>query len=281
MPRGERKGFGKLGDRLGKFLLTKQIASKVESHSLLGVVGSRHVTYKYNRLGHKSSFLFPSLNAHFPGEFEQVIFCVQGVISPLLANLYLHWFDTVFHRPSGPAHWAKAKLVRYADDLVVLARYQGPQLRAYIETKLETWMGLEINREKTRVVDLKQEGASLDFLGYTFRFDRDLRGRGHKYLNVQPSKKALLRERAKLRAMTSRHVCFQPIPDLIAAANRQTQGWANYFKLGYPRMAFRTINAYLQERLACHLRRRSQRPYRPPKSLSLYAHLERLGLRFL
>ena len=204
-----------------------------------------------------------------------------GVISPLLANLYLHWFDTVFHRPSGPAHWAKAKLVRYADDLVVLARYQGPQLRAYIETKLETWMGLEINREKTRVVDLKQEGASLDFLGYTFRFDRDLRGRGHKYLNVQPSKKALLRERAKLRAMTSRHVCFQPIPDLIAAANRQTQGWANYFKLGYPRMAFRTINAYLQERLACHLRRRSQRPYRPPKSMSLYAHLERLGLRFL
>jgi RNA-directed DNA polymerase len=39
-----------------------------------------------------------------------------GVISPLLANLYLHWFDKVFHRVSGPAHWAKAKLVRYADD---------------------------------------------------------------------------------------------------------------------------------------------------------------------
>ena len=44
-----------------------------------------------------------------------------GVISPLLANLYLHWFDTVFHRASGPAHWAKAKLVCYADDCVVLA----------------------------------------------------------------------------------------------------------------------------------------------------------------
>ena len=48
-----------------------------------------------------------------------------GVISPLLANLYLHWFDKVFHRPDGPAQWAKAKLVRYADDFVVLARYQG------------------------------------------------------------------------------------------------------------------------------------------------------------
>ena len=46
------------------------------------------------------------------------------MISPLLANLYLHWFDTVFHRPGGPAHWAQAKLVRYADDFVVLARDQ-------------------------------------------------------------------------------------------------------------------------------------------------------------
>ena len=45
------------------------------------------------------------------------------MISPLLANLYLHWFDKVFHRADGPAHWAKAKLVRYADDFVVLARY--------------------------------------------------------------------------------------------------------------------------------------------------------------
>lgn len=204
-----------------------------------------------------------------------------GVISPLLANLYLHWFDKVFHWPTGPAHWAKAKMVRYADDFVVLARYQGPQLREYIEAKLETWMGLEINREKTRVVDLKQEGASLDFLGYTFRYDRDLRGRGHKYLNVQASKKAILREREQLRDMTSRHVCFKPIPDLIEEVNRQLQGWANYFKLGYPRKAFRNIDTYVRERLVCHLRRRSQRPYRPPKDVSFYAHLQRLGLRYL
>lgn len=204
-----------------------------------------------------------------------------GVISPLLANLYLHWFDKVFHRPTGPAHWAKAKLVRYADDFVVLARYQGPQLKEFIETKLETWMGLEINREKTRVVDLRQEGASLDFLGFTFRYDRDLKGRGHKYLNVGPSKKALLREREKLRAMTSRHVCFKPIPQLIGELNRHLEGWVNYFSFGYPRKAFRQINAYTQERLYCHLRRRSQRPYRPPKGVSFYEHLRRMGLHYL
>ena len=82
-----------------------------------------------------------------------------GVISPLLANLYLHWFDKVFHRASGPAHWAKAKLVRYADDFVVLAQQQTPRLVGWIEEKLESWMGLEINREKTRIIKLRQQGS--------------------------------------------------------------------------------------------------------------------------
>ncbi len=204
-----------------------------------------------------------------------------GVISPLLANLYLHWFDKVFHGPHGPARWAKAKLVRYADDFVVLARYAGPKLIGYIESKLEAWMGLEINREKTRVVNLREEGASLDFLGYTFRYDRDLRGRGHRYLNVTPSKKALERERAKLREMTDAKQCFKPLPSLIEELNRHLKGWANYFTLGYPRAAFRRINSYVGERLTQHAQRRSQRPFRPPQGVSFYAHFQRLGLKRL
>ena len=59
-----------------------------------------------------------------------------GVISPLLANVYLHWFDKVFHRADGPARFAKATLVRYADDFVILARYQGPRLIAWVEKDL-------------------------------------------------------------------------------------------------------------------------------------------------
>jgi RNA-directed DNA polymerase len=204
-----------------------------------------------------------------------------GVISPLLANLYLHWFDTVFYRPGGPAHWAKAKLVRYADDFVVLARYQGPQLREFIETKLETWMGLEINRDKTRVINLNEEGASLDFLGFTFRYYRDLKGRGHRYLNVAPSKKALERERAKLRELTQGRRCFWPIPMLIEDLNGHLNGWANYFHFGYPRVAFRRINSYVRQRLTQHLRRRSQRPFRPPEGVTYYEHLHRLGLVYL
>jgi RNA-directed DNA polymerase len=202
-----------------------------------------------------------------------------GVISPLLSNIYLHWFDKVFYRTDGPGQWAKAKLVRYADDFVVLARYQTKAIARFIESKLEQWMGLELNREKTRIVDLKQTGASLDFLGYTFRYDRDLYGRPRRYLNVVPSKKALKTERATLRDMTSSRFCFKPIPALIEALNRNLEGWAAYFSFGHPRKAYRQLNSYVRERLRIHLHRRSQRPYRAPEGVSLYAHLQQLGLR--
>jgi RNA-directed DNA polymerase len=204
-----------------------------------------------------------------------------GVISPLLSNIYLHWFDKVFHRRDGPGQWAKAKLVRYADDFVVLARYQSQQLVQFIESKLEQWMGLELNREKTRIVDLKQAGASLDFLGYTFRYDRDRRGRPRRYLNVIPSKKALKKERAMLQELTSSRFCFKPIPELIQELNQNLQGWAAYFSFGYPSQAYENLNYYAQQRLRLHLDRRSQRRYRAPKAVSLYSHLHALGLQRL
>jgi RNA-directed DNA polymerase len=203
-----------------------------------------------------------------------------GVISPLLANLYLHWFDKPFHGRSGPAHWAKAKLVRYADDFVGLARYVSPKLRGYIEERLESRMGLEINREKTRVLHLKQKGASLDFLGFTFRYDRSQFGAG-RYLNVTPSKKAVRREREKLWQMTSKKHAWKPTPTLIEELTRHLRGWANYFRFGYPRDAFDPINRHVLLRLGSHLRRRSQRPFRPPKGISQYAHYQRMGLRYL
>ncbi len=204
-----------------------------------------------------------------------------GVISPLLANIYLHWFDKVFHFGSGPAQWAKARLVRYADDFVVMARYIGAPLTQFIESKLEGWMGLVINREKTRVVCLREAGASLDFLGYTFRYDRDLHGSARRYLNVFPSRKALAKEREQLRQMTGARMGCKPLPNLIANVNQHLRGWANYFSFGYPQMAYRHINRFVRERLFRHLRRRSQRPFRPPEGVSLYEHLQHLGLVYL
>lgn len=204
-----------------------------------------------------------------------------GVISPLLANVYLHWFDKVFHRPSGPGHWANARLVRYADDFVILARFIDGRITGWTEARIEDWLELEINREKTRVVNLREPGASVDFLGYTFRYDLDRLGRGHRYLNMFPSKKALARERAKLREMTGTRMCFKPIPQLIGEINRHLLGWANYFGQGYPRKSFREINSYTRERLYRHLRRRSQRPWKPPKGVTFHEQFAKMGLVYL
>ena len=157
-----------------------------------------------------------------------------GVISPLLSNLYLHWFDKVFHRVGGPAQWANGKLVRYADDFVVLARYEEGKLSGWIESKIEGWMGLEINRDKTRVINLKRQGEKLNFLGYMFRYEKDRRGRQYYYLNVTISEQALKRERQKLREKMGRAVCFKPLPQLINELNGHLKGWANYFSYGYP-----------------------------------------------
>lgn len=201
-----------------------------------------------------------------------------GVLSPLLANVYLHWFDHLFQRGDGPAQWAKAKLIRYADDFVVMARYISPQLRDWIEGKLEGWLDLQINRDKTRVVDLKQPGQRLDFLGYSFRYDRDQYGRPQRYWNLEPSPKTMDREREALRGLINPQQSHTPMPELIGRVNRHLRGWSNYFKLGYPRKAFRQLNCFVRYRLGRHLQRRSQRGWRAREGVSLYAHLDHLGL---
>src|SRR5208283_595111 len=195
-----------------------------------------------------------------------------GVISPLLANIYLHWFDKRFHAKDGPAQWAKARLVRYADDFVVMARYQGPQLVGWVERMLEDWLGLKINRNKTRIVKLNEGGTHLDFLGYQFRYDRS-RFHAGRYLHWCPSGKSVQREMAKLSAMTTSRQGWKPIPMLIAELNRQMRGWMNYFALGYPRKAFRKIGYHVRGRLRSHLRRRSQRRYRIPEGSTCYRAL--------
>jgi RNA-directed DNA polymerase len=204
-----------------------------------------------------------------------------GVISPLLANLYLHWFDRLFHRSDGPYRWADAWLVRYADDFVIMAKSVGGRIENFVEQTLQGRFGLTVNRDKTRTAKLNKPRESLDFLGYTFRYDRDLQGRPWKYLNLCPSAKSMQRERDKLREMTGPKYCFLPIPALIGQINVHLRGWSNYFGAGYPRHAFRQINSFVQQRLNKHLRRRSQRPYRRAAGASWYAHLQKLGLQSL
>jgi len=202
-----------------------------------------------------------------------------GVISPLLANLYLHWMDKRFYAQDGPGVFAGAQLVRYADDFVILARYQGGRISRWVEATVEQWMGLTINRDKTRIVALREAGSRLDFLGYSFRYERDKYGRLKRYLNLVPSAKACAREREKIREMVAAKHSFVPIPELIKRVNRQLSGWGGYFDKGRSRPALRGMNWFVFQRMVRHLRRRSQRPYRPPAGVSWYRHMyKQLGL---
>ena len=201
-----------------------------------------------------------------------------GVLSPLLANSFLHWFDREISSPYGLAKKCGARLTRYCDDFVITAKYLSPKLVNYIEYLIEDRLGLKINREKTSIVNLKDYGASLDFLGYTFRFDRDLKGNGHRYLFWGTSKKSLARARSRIKEMTAPNQCFKPLPRLAIEISRFTRGWSNYFSLGYKRRSYNSLNHYIGTRMLVHLDRRSQRGYKFPKGARVWDHLSNFGI---
>jgi RNA-directed DNA polymerase len=203
-----------------------------------------------------------------------------GVVSPLLANSFLHWFDKAFHGPNGPAEFAKAKLVRYADDFVVLAKYQTKRIKDWIERVVESRLGLVINREKTKIVDMENKGETLDFLGYSFRYDNSrYQGKG-KYLNRIPSRKSMQKARDKIRDITSSRNGGLPIGVVVDRLNNFLRGWSNYFRYGYPAMAFRDIDTFVEYRLFKHCKRRSRRSLRPPEGTNRYAFIHE-GLKVI
>jgi RNA-directed DNA polymerase len=206
-----------------------------------------------------------------------------GVISPLLANLYLHWFDVRFHRAEGPGVWAHARLVRYADDFVILGRTITPRVVRWVEATVEEWLGLTINRRKTRQLRLApRSGETITFLGYTFGYERDQHGGAHYYLVAVPSQAAVRRCWQAVREIVRPSRGWVPIPELIREVNQVMRGWGQYFQFGYPRRAYRRVNTYVVARLTKHLQRRSQRPCRPPAGVSWHHYLtQELGLRLL
>ena len=205
-----------------------------------------------------------------------------GVISPLLANIYLHQMDSAFHEEEGGLYkMANARLVRYADDFVIMARYIGPRMVRWVEGKLEKELGLVVNRDKTSVVRMGREGETLDFLGFTLRYDRDLKGRDRRYLNLFPSEKAVERIRDKIRVKTASGY-KKPLQEAIAEVNVILRGWANYFCYGYPREVFRDLNHFVRCRFQRFLKNRSQRRSKPfRQGERLYAGLKRYGLVYL
>ena len=95
---------------------------------------------------------------------------------------------------------------------------------------------------------------------------------------MEPSNKALAHERDSLRGLINKHRCFVPLPQMIGELNEHLRGWANAFRFGHHQRSFSKVNWFVNERLYGHLRRRSQRPWRPPEGSSAYAHFKRMGL---
>lgn len=204
-----------------------------------------------------------------------------GVISPLLSNIYLHWFDKAFHKAGSLPMRFTARLIRYADDFVVMLKSPSEQIVNWIEEKIESWLGLEINREKTRIVELRAQGEFLDFLGFTFKFVKSWKYKGNRFAIMVPSNLSIQREKDKIRLMLGYHMGWKDLKELAEEVSRQVFGWSKYFSLGYFRKAFNVINGFLLERSIRFLRKRSQKGYKFPKGITRMSHLETMGFRFL
>ncbi len=181
-----------------------------------------------------------------------------GVISPLLANIYLHLVDRLVNNPSSIFHKDGIEIVRYADDFVLMGRRITKASIDKLQSVLSR-MELTLNAEKTKTVDAREEGFG--FLGFTIRYDRDLYGSNRKYLNIVPSEKSSKKIRDKIGEWLSRNGHASP-SKVAAGLNRIIRGWVNYFQIkgvSYPKKAFRDLRYYLREKLNRYYYRKSQR----------------------
>lgn len=163
-----------------------------------------------------------------------------GVISPLLANLYLNPLD---HGVNGNTS-GRARLVRYADDFVIAC---APGRGGEIRTRLKHWLtakGLTLNEAKTRLVDIRQTG--INFLGFNLK--RRKSGRGGGYLHIEPSQKSRLHLREKLRGIFNHRTHWRAVPDVVKEANQILRGWAGYFHHGNSVSVMKRLRNYSQNR---------------------------------
>jgi RNA-directed DNA polymerase len=166
----------------------------------------------------------------------------QGsVISPLLANIYLHPLD---ERMAACGY----RMVRYADDFVVLCKSREEAEAALAE--IHAWVadnGLRLHSDKTQIGDCQQPGQGFDFLGYRFEA-------GRRYVR----KKSLTRLKDKIREKT-RRTRGQSLARIIADLNRMLKGWFNYFKHAHP-FTFMALDRFIRRRLRALLRKQEKRP---------------------
>jgi RNA-directed DNA polymerase len=173
-----------------------------------------------------------------------------GVISPLLANIYMHRF-LKYWRISGRGEAFQAAVVNYADDFVILSRGYAEEALDWTRTVMQR-IGLTLNEAKTSIKRARID--QFDFLGYTFgphRFRKD----GWQYFGASPSKKSVARLRHKVGGLLGRGN-MAPWPEVRDNLNAILRGWSDYFRCGTTFLANRAVNRYVSTRVRTFLRHR-------------------------
>ena len=174
-----------------------------------------------------------------------------GVISPLLANIYLNVLDRIWKLKKVQERLG-ARLIRYADDCVVLCQDNTERVLRGIKTVLRE-LELNLNEEKTKVVDARQE--SFNFLGFTIEVKKSPKT-GREFPLIKPSKKATKRIKAEIKNLTCRKNLALPKEVVVNKLNEVVRGWTNYFYYGHCSRDLITLKGFLDERVRIYLRRK-------------------------
>ena len=200
-----------------------------------------------------------------------------GVISPLLANIYLHLLDRIVNDTRKLFYRLGVKIVRYADDFILMGTRITQQVVKRVEGILDS-MGLKLNEGKTRKVDAQQK--TFNFLGFTVRYDKDIKGGNKRYWNIVPSEKAGKRIREKIKVFLHKNGHSKPAR-IVEELNGMIRGWLNYYDIpgvSYPAMSKRRLRHYLQESLIRFYNRKSQRRSRLHGHQALESLVYKYGL---
>jgi len=174
-----------------------------------------------------------------------------GVISPLLANIYLNILDRIWDR-NKLAETHKAKLIRYADDVVILCARDTQTPYATLQTVLNK-LDLKLNEDKTQIRDARHE--RFGFLGFSIGIVKGKRAGKHFPL-IEPSDKAMEAIKQKIQYYTRRDMNPVPIEAIVSKLNQTARGWSNYFHYGHGHRKLKKVKYYMEERLRLHLRYR-------------------------
>ena len=178
-----------------------------------------------------------------------------GVISPLLANIYLHELDRIFEQECKHL----GLLVRYCDDFVVMCKKesQAREVHRRIGVIMER-LGLVLHPEKTRIVDLRRGKEGFTFLGCTIRKRRSIQRAPHlHFVQRWPSPKAMTRVRERVHDLTdARRSGAKDVKEIVASINPVLRGWGNYFRTGNADREFHSIDEYVYDRLVRWMQRR-------------------------